>query len=112
MFRLSMITDAHPVEGFKGKVSLSGISFVFTWTPPRIGARLTTHYDLTCVPLLQGIPTPPALSLSNNETTTEMSGLYSGVTYNCSISTVTDEGSSRPRNLTLETPVKGKCTSE
>ena len=82
MFRLSMITDAHPVEGFKGEVSSSGISFTFTWTHLRIGARLTTHYDLTCVPLLQGIPTPPVLSLSNTETTTEMSGLYSGVTYN------------------------------
>ena len=104
-----MFTDAYPVEEFKGKLSVSGISFIFTWAPPRIGARLTTHYDLTCVPLVQRIPKPPSLTLSNTNTSAEMSGLYSGVTYNCSISTVTAEGSSLPKHLIRSTPVEGKC---
>ena len=109
MYFISTFTDAYPVEEFKGKVSLSGISFIFTWIHPRIGAELTTHYDLSCVPLFQGIPAPRHLSVSNSETTIEMSGLYSGVTYNCSISTATAEGSSQPKNLTLATQEKGKC---
>ena len=88
---------------------MSGISFLFTWNHPRIEATLTTHYNLTCVPLLQGIPSPRDLSLSSTKTFAEMSGLYSGVTFNCSIFTVTAEGSSQPRNITLATPVKGKC---
>ena len=95
-------TDVYPVEEFKGKV-------IFTWIPPRIGAKLTTHYDLTCVLLLQGIPSLRHLSLSNTETSAEMSGLYSGVTYNCNISAVTAEGSSQPKNLTLSINAKGKC---
>ena len=105
-----MFTDAYPVEEFKGKLSTSGISFIFTWAPPRIGARLTTHYDLTCVPLFQRIPPPPVLSLANSETTVETSGLYSGITYNCSIFTVTAEGSSQPKHLIISTPEIGKCT--
>ena len=105
-----MFADAYPVKVFNGEVSLSGISFIFTWEPPSIGARLTTHYDLTCVPLIQRIPTPPVLSLSNTKISVEMGGLYSGVTYNCSISTVTAEGSSQPKHLILSTPEIGKCT--
>ena len=105
-----MFTVVYPVEDFEGNVSSSGKSFIFTWTPPRIGAELTTQYDLTCVPLLQGIPTPQDLSLSNTETSAEMSGLYSGVTYNCNISAVTAEGSSQPKSLTLTTPERGKLT--
>ena len=63
-----MFTVVYPVEEFEGNVSPSGISFIFTWAPPRIGAELTSHYDLTCAPLLQGIPAPQDLSLSNTET--------------------------------------------
>ena len=107
---LNMFTVVYPVEEFEGNISSSGASFIFTWAPPRIRAELTTHYDLTCVPLLQGIPPPQGLSLSNTETSAEMSGLYSGVTYNCNISAVTTEGSSQPKQLILSTPVKGKCT--
>ena len=102
-----MFTVVYPVEEFEGNVSSSGISFIFTWAPPKIGAELTTHYNLICVPLLQGIPAPRHLSLSNTETSAEMSGLYSGVTYNCYISAVTAEGSSQPKNLTLTTPEIG-----
>ena len=102
-----MFADAYPVKVFNGEVSLSGISFIFTWEPPSIGARLTTHYDLTCVPLIQRIPTPP---VPNTKISVEMGGLYSGVTYNCSISTVTAEGSSQPKHLILSTPEIGKCT--
>ena len=105
-----MFTVVYPVEEFEGNVSSSGISFIFTWAPPRIGAELTTHYNLICVPLLQGIPTPQGLSLSNTETSAEMSRLYSGVTYNCNISAVTVEGSSQPKSLILTTPEIGMLT--
>ena len=39
-----------------------------------------------------------------------MSGLYSGVTYNCYISAVKAEGSSQSKHLIISTPEIGKCT--
>ena len=95
--------DAYPVEGFQGMV-FSETSFSFSWSPPSIAAHLTNGYQLECVPLLVGIPTPATLMLGPAATSANMTGLYSGVTYDCSISTLSDEGSSQPKTLSLTTP--------
>ena len=89
------------MEGFEGEVSET--SLTFSWSPPNIAAHLTTGYKLVCVPALAGIPTPAALILGPAATSADVTGLYSGVTYNCSISTISDEGSSQPQTLTLTT---------
>ena len=79
----------------------SETSLSFSWSPPSIGAHLTTGYRLTCVPLLVGIPTPDVLILEAGTTSAIMTGLYSGVTYDCSIITISAEGSSQPQTLNL-----------
>ena len=90
------------MENFEGLV-LSETSFTFSWSPLSIAAHFTTGYQLECVPLLAGIPTPAALMLGPVATSANMTGLYHGVTYDCSISTLSDEGSSQPQMLTLTT---------
>ena len=89
------------MEGFEGEVSET--SLTFSWSPPSIAAHLTTGYKLVCVPSLVGIPTPAALMLGPAATSADVTGLYSGVTYDCSISTSIDEGSSQPQTLRLTT---------
>ena len=82
---------------------VSETSLTFSWSPPSIAAHLTTGYKLVCVPSLAGIPTPAAVILGPAATSADVTGLYSGVTYDCSISTSIDEGSSQPQTLTLIT---------
>ena len=77
----------------------SSTSLTFSWRLPSIAANLTTGYRLTCSPLLEGIPTPEDLMLGPAATTANVTGLYSGVTYNCSIVTVSHEGSSLPTSV-------------
>ena len=86
----------------------SGTSFIFSWSAPSIAADLTTGYSLWCDPLLSGVPAPETVMLPPDSTTAFVTGLYSGVTYNCSIITITDVGSSRPQSLTLTTPEIGR----
>ena len=97
-----LITAAYPVEEFEGGMP-SSTSLTFFWRPPSIAANLTTGYRLTCSPLLEGIPTPEGLMLGPAATTANVTGLYPGVTYNCSIVTVSHKGSSLPRSVTLAT---------
>ena len=96
------ITAAYPVGAFEAGMP-SSTSLTFSWRPPSIAANLTTGYRLTCSPLLEGIPTPEDLMLGPAATTANVTGLYSGVTYNCSIVTVSHEGSSLPRSVELAT---------
>ena len=103
-------TAAYPVEKFKGALS-SGTSFNFSWSPPSIAAELTTGYSLKCAPLLAGIPALQALTIAPANTTAVVYGLKPGVTYDCSITTITDAGSSEPQTLTLTTPEIGKHCS-
>ena len=101
------LTDVYPVERFMGNVSVSGTSFMFTWRLLSIGVSITSGYNLTCLPQLTGIPAPQPLILSKTTTSANETGLYSGVSYNCSIITLTTEGPSVSRNTTLTTPEKG-----
>ena len=95
-----------PVEEFEVVMSVmsSKASLNFSWSPPSVAAHLTTGYTLTCTPLLERIPTPEALMLGQAATTANMTGLYSGVTYNCEIITIGLLGSSEPQTLVLTTP--------
>ena len=89
-------------------ISVSETSLTFSWSQPSTGAHLTTGYNLTCVPLLIGIPFPQSLSLlAPNLISATLSGLFSGVPYNCSISTISDRGSSLPANLYITTNESG-----
>ena len=96
------ITASNQVGAFDPGMP-SATSLAFSWRPPSIAANLTTGYRLTCSPLLEGIPTPEDLMLGPAVTTANMTGLYSGVTYNCSIVTHSNEGSSLPRSVALAT---------
>ena len=86
----------------------SATSFMFSWTAPSIASHLTTAYSLTCLSLLAGIPDPQSLTLDPADTSASVGGLYSGVSYNCSITTISDEGPSEPESVILTTPETGK----
>ena len=101
---------AYPVEVFEVTMS-SETSLTFSWSPPSVAAQLTTGYMLTCMPLLKGISTPKSTMLGPRDTTATVTGLDSGVTYNCSIITISHEGSSQPRTLTPSTTESGKLIS-
>ena len=75
-------------------------SITFSWNPA-IAVYPTTGYNLMCIPLLEGIPIPEALMLGPAATTANMTGLYSGVIYSCSIITINTEGISQPQVLTF-----------
>ena len=97
------LLGAHPVEDFKN-TAVSESSFSFSWSQPSIAGNLTTGYNLTCVPLLTGIPLPQSLQLlAPTATSATVAGLRSGVTYNCSIFTITDQGHSQPLTLSNST---------
>ena len=105
----AFLTDAvaYPVEAFEVRYT-SDTSLTFSWRQPSIGAHLTTGYNLTCVPLLTGIPSPQSLPLLEpTRSSATLSGFFSGVRYNCSISTISQRGSSLPLSLTLSTNETG-----
>ena len=110
MFVVSFWTDsllgAHPVEDFKN-TAVSESSLSFSWSQPSIAENLTTGYNLTCVPLLTGIPLSQSLKLAPTATSATVAGLRSGVTYNCSIFTITDQGHSQPLTLSNSTSETG-----
>ena len=81
---------------------------MFSWTAPSIAAHLTTAYSLTCLPLLAGIPAPQSLTLQPSVTSITVGGLYSAVGYNCSITTISDEGPSELKSVVLTTPEIGE----
>ena len=101
-----MLVGAHPVVDFKN-TAVSESSLSFSWSQPSIAGNLTTGYNLTCVPLLTGIPLPQSLQLAPTATSATLAGLRSGVTYNCSIFTITDQGHSQPLTLSNSTSETG-----
>ena len=100
-------SDAYPVGSFEGSV-LEGTTFNFSWRPPSIAAHLTTGYNLNCPPLLAGIPAPETLELLPTATTAAVTDLFHGVTYNCSITTVSGVGASEPQTVILTTAKSSK----
>ena len=83
--------------------SSSETSLIFTWIPPitAVYNKLNiTGYNLTCIPLLKNIPARDTLELGPNINTANVTGLYSGVAYNCSIVSLIASKSSEPYTLT------------
>ena len=110
LFCACLSVAAYPVEEFEVTMS-SGTSLTFSWNPPSVAAQLTTGYRLTCAPLLEGISAPNTLRLGPRNVRAAVAGLNPGVTYNCSIVTVSHEGSSQPQTLTTSTTESGKLIS-
>ena len=107
LFVYVCLVAANPVEEFEVTMSLV-TSLVFSWSPPSVATQLTTGYRLTCTPLLEGIAVPNSTVLGPRDTTAAVTGLNPGVTYNCSIVTISHEGSSLPQTLTPSTTESGK----
>ena len=81
--------------------SSSETSLIFTWVPPITAVyNNITGYNLTCIPLLKNIPARDTLELGPNISTANVTGLYSGVAYNCSIVSLIASKSSEPYTLT------------
>ena len=104
-FSVILTAVAFPVEDLKGEAAST--SLTISWDQPSRGAGLTTGYNLTCVPALAGIPVPNSLLLVPTLTTATVTGLYVGASYNCSVFTITDQGSSLPVILSISTTETG-----
>ena len=65
--------------------SVMPTSFSFSWQRPLVLNGVLVAYQLSCQPLLPGIPSPQSLTLGPAAVAGTMSGLNPGVGYNCSI---------------------------
>ena len=106
LIKIVIFSVAHVVEDFR-KTAVSASSLTLSWSHPSIAAHLTTGYNLTCVSLLAGIPVPQSLWLPPTTISATVTELRPGVLYNCTIFTITDQGSSPPLTLSLITSETG-----
>ena len=86
--------------------SVMTTSLSFSWQTPMTLNGVLTGYQLSCQPLLSGIPLPQILTPGPTAVMAMLSSLYPGVGYNCSIAARNYAGPSDPvyRNgSTLET---------
>ena len=60
-------------------------SLSFSWQAPVTLNGNLTGYQLSCLPLLPGIPSPQPFTLGPATVVDTVSGLYPGVGYNCSL---------------------------
>ena len=74
--------------------SVMTTSLSFSWQVPMTLYGVLTGYQLSCQPLLPGIPSPQ--TLNTTAVMAMMSGLYPGVGYNCSIVARNAAGPSDP----------------
>ena len=65
--------------------AVTATSLNFSWQPPTSPNGNITGYQLTCQPLLLGIPTSEHLSTGPTARMAVLADLYPGVRYNCSI---------------------------
>lgn len=104
----SSTADAYPVEDVVAINSKDTTGLEISWAPPSIGGDLTTDFTLTCTPLLVGIPVPDPMSTGSGEQLNiSLTGLYPGVSYNCSVVAVTPEGRSTPETIVETTEETG-----
>ena len=87
-------------------------SLSFSWDPPapRAGVGDPTWYIVRCEPQLEGIDTSALVNQNATQLTATVMGLFSGVTYRCSVAAVNDQGegdrAASQLGTTLET---GQC---
>ena len=60
-------------------------SLSFSWQEPATANGEITRYELSCLPLLSGIPTPQPLTPVPTARMAMLTDLLPGVRYNCSI---------------------------
>ena len=77
------------------QISSDPLSYACNWMAPTETNGELTGYELTCVPGLEGIPTPP-LVLSPLMTSATVSSLRNGVNYTCSVRARNEGGLSLP----------------
>ena len=71
-------------------------SLSFSWQTPITLNGVLTGYQLSCLPLLSGIPSPQPLTPGPTAVVDTVSGLYPGVGYNCSLVATNPAGPSDP----------------
>ena len=84
--------------------SVTTTSLSFSWQMPMTLNGVLTGYQLSCQPLLSGIPLPQILNTT--AVIVMLSGIYPGVEYNCSLVAKNSAGPSDPvyiNGSTLET---------
>jgi len=69
-------------------------SLSFSWLQPAYPNGVVTGYQLSCQPLLLGIPTPEPLSPESTARMAVLADLLPGVRYNCSIGAMNCVGQS------------------
>ena len=89
--------------------SLMTRSLSFSWQAPVTLNGILTGYQLSCQPLLPGIPSSQTLTPGPTAVVDTVSGLYPGVRYNCSIVAMNNAGSSDPVYNSGTTPETGMC---
>ena len=88
--------------------SVTTISLNFSWQPPAVTNGRLISYQVSCQPLILGIPTPRTINLGPAEVTAILDNLFPGVGYNCSITARNSAGASNPiytAGTTLETGI-------
>ena len=103
-FSLSILAPTPPRMFWITSVMTRSLSF--SWQAPVTLNGVLTGYQLSCQPLLPGIPLPQILNPGPTAVMVTLSGLYPGVGYNCSIVARNSAGPSDPVYIsgsTLET---------
>ena len=89
-------------------VNFSATFLTFSWTLTPVSSLLVTGYNITCTPLMEGIPRPESLVQEQKDTTASMTGLYPGISYSCVIVTFSLRQTSPPQTVIHTTSEIGK----
>ena len=103
----SSLPAPNPPEMFH-IASVTTISLNFSWQPPAVTNGRLISYQVSCQPLIFGIPIPRTINLAPAEVTAILDNLFPGVGYNCSITARNSAGASNPiytAGTTLETGI-------
>ena len=104
---VSLVSDA--VDEFV-LANFSTTSLSFSWTLTPIAALIFTGYNISCRPLLEGIPPPEPLVREQRVTVATVTNLYPGVGYSCVIVVFSHTETSLLRRLTHTTAETGRYT--
>ena len=100
---------SNPFEEFS-LLNFSSTSLTFSWTLTPVASLLISGYNITCTPLVEGIPLPePLVVREPNTVTASVTELYPGVSYTCAIVTFNSWQTSLPRNITYSIPEIGRA---
>ena len=89
-------------------VHSSATSLTFSWTLTPAASLLITGYNVTCTPLMEGIPLPEPLVGKQGDTSATVTGLHPGINYTCVAVTFTLWGTSLAHNITYSTSEIGR----